>query len=46
LCVLVSLWKSGQSYQFGLQERPKSVPTAAEIAEMAEQEMAAEPEPV
>jgi transposase len=43
LCVLVSLWKSGQSYQFSMEERPQSVPTEAEIAEMAEKEMAAEP---
>lgn len=39
LCVLVSLWKSGTAYRFDVQERPKSKPTHAEIAEMTEMEM-------
>ena len=44
LCVLVSLWKSGTPYRFGLHERPRSKPTAAECAEMAEREMEPAPE--
>jgi transposase len=44
LCVLVSLWKSGKPYAFAPHERPRSEPTAAELAEMAESE--AEQEPV
>lgn len=39
LCVLVSLWKSGKPYEFAKQERPLSVPTEAELAEMAECEL-------
>lgn len=39
LCVLVSLWKSGKTYQYNLHERPRSAPTAAELAEMTEAEM-------
>jgi len=39
LCVLVSLWKSGKPYAFAQHERPKSEPTAAEMAEMAESEL-------
>jgi transposase len=40
LCVLVSLWKSGQAYEFARDERSVSMPTAAELAEMAEKEPA------
>jgi transposase len=40
LCVLVALWKTGKAYEFAGHERPVSVPTAAELAEMSEQEPA------
>ncbi len=46
LCVLVSLWKSGKPYEFTPHERPRSVPTEAELAEMTESELEKELEGV